>query len=307
MSVRRPRADKVRWEKLQLRVKLTVANAQGKGRMNKMARTFSQRIVSLAFGFATILILAAGHQVQAQTLVDPNSRVSAVPGFAGTGLQGYYYNNSMNDGSFDSSVINATGPLSNFSPLATFLSTNVCYPDCSGGSIYDYGHGDGALRFFLNGNASNIQFVDPMMAEPQDWSSSALILNGYIAINQPGSYLFNLGSDDGSKLTIGDYSGGSVDLTFTAAGLYQIAVNFYEDGGFSNLSLTATSDGNGGACFLGCSDGNGVLQANNLFYSQGQLEGAPAPTIGSGMSSLALLGLLGVGAVSRRHRRAKAT
>jgi hypothetical protein len=287
--------------------KIKISLAGRTDQMDSLAKAYIRRLLSSAASLAIILLFAAANQARAQTLVDPNSRVSAVPGFAGTGLQGYYYNNSMNDGSFDSSVINATGPLSNFSPLATFLSTNVCYPDCSGGAIYDYGHGDGALRFFLNGNASNIQFVDPMMAEPQDWSSSALILNGYIAINQPGSYLFNLSSDDGSKLTIGDYSGGSADLMFTAAGLYQIAVNFYEDGGYSNLSLTATSDGNGGACFLGCSDGNGGLQPNGLFYSQGQLEGAPAPTIGSGMSSLALLGLLGVGAVSRRHRRTKAT
>jgi MYXO-CTERM domain-containing protein len=257
---------------------------------------YVRRLFSLTASLATILVLVAGHQVQAQILVDPNSRVSAVPGFAGTGLQGYYYSNENNTiPAFDSIIANANDPLtSNPSPLATFLTTNVCYPGC-----YMYlDDSQGGLSAFLNGNATNIVFADPMVTPRSTFNNSGLILDGYLAIATPGSYNFNLSSDDGSILRLGDYTGGG-------NGLYQSAINYTEDGGGSNLTFPATSDGNGGACFLGCSDGNGGLLANGLFYSQGQLEGAPAPTIGSGASSLALLGLLGAGALTRRRRQEK--
>jgi MYXO-CTERM domain-containing protein len=258
-----------------------------------------RRLFAFAAVLATVLVLAAGHQAQAQTLVDPNSRVSAVPGFAGTGLQGYYYSNANGEiPNFDAAINQSIGPLSGYSPLATFLTTNVCYPGC-----YMYlDDSQGGLAAFLNGNATDIVFADPMATPRSTFNNSGLILNGYIAINTPGSYNFSLSSDDGSILRLGDYTGGGNDLLFTAAGLYQIAINFTEDGGGSNLTLTATSDSNQ-SCFLGCSDGNGGLLANGLFYSDGQLQGAPAPTIGGGASSLALLGLLGVGALTRRRRR----
>jgi hypothetical protein len=262
---------------------------------------YIRRLFSLALGLATIVVLQAGHQVEAQTLVDPNSRVSAVPGFAGTGLQGYYYSNANGEiPNFDSAINQSIGPLSGYSSLATFLTTNVCYPGCN---MY-LDDSQGGLTAFLNGNATSIVFADPMATPRSTFNNSGLILDGFLAITTPGSYNFSLNSDDGSILRLGDYTGGGNDLLFTAAGLYQIAINYTEDGGGSGLTFTATSDSNG-ACFLGCSDGNGGLQANGLFYSQGQLEGAPAPTIGGGMSSFAILGLLGAGAFTRRHRHGK--
>jgi len=271
--------------------------------MDRLAKAYSRRLLSITVGLAILLVFASANQAWAQTLVDPNSRVSAVPGFAGTGLFGNYYNQGFPDETFESNVINSNGPLTGYSSLATFLSTNVCYPDCQGNAIND---GDGGLRYFLNGNATNIVFTDPnLQNEPQDFSYSALILNGYIAINQVGIYNFNLNSDDGSRLTVGDYSGGSNQLEFTATGLYQLSVNFFEHGGGSLLNLTA-SNSTTESCLFGCYNGDGVLQPNDLFYSDSQLQGAPAPTIGGGMSSFALLGLLGVGAVARRNRQAKA-
>jgi hypothetical protein len=257
-------------------------------------------IFSVAAGLATVLALGLGHSAQAQTLVDPNSRVSAVPGYAGTGLFGNYYYRGTPDSQFESDIINLNSSTITYPSLATFLSTNICYPDCQGGSISDY---QGGLRFFLNGNATNILFADPNpQNEPQDFSYSGLILEGYIAINQIGTYNFNLNSDDGSQLRVGDYVGGSNTLEFTATGLYQIAVNFFEHGGGSLLSLT-DSDSNTQTCLFGCYDGS--LLANDLFYSQGQLQGAPAPTIGSGPSGLAVLSLLGLGAVYRRRSQTK--
>ncbi len=153
---------------------------------------------------AIIVIFGFGHQAGAQTLVDPNSVVGPVPSYAGTGLMGFYYNDDGNTGPSDSEVINSVGPLTGYPPLATFLTTNICYPDCDGNSINDNPNPSGALRTFLNGNATNIQFANPNLAEPQDFSNSSLILNGYIAITTPGSYQFNLNSDDGSQLMVGD-------------------------------------------------------------------------------------------------------
>jgi MYXO-CTERM domain-containing protein len=268
--------------------------------MENIAKASVQRIFSFVVGLATILVLSAGHPVQAQTLVDPNSRVSAVPGFAGTGLQGYYYSNANGEFSnFDQIIHDSIGPLSGATPSATFLTTNICYPNCANGSISD---GSGGLAYFLNGNATDLSFNGTPRTT---FNNSGVILNGFIAIDTIGSYTFHLQSDDASVLRLGDFTAdrfSNIDLNFTATGLYQIAINFTEDGGGSNLSLTATSDSNA-ACFLGCSDGNGGLTNTGLFYSQGQLDSAPAPTIGGGASSLALLGLLGVGALVRRRRQ----
>src|SRR5947209_7622763 len=123
--------------------------------MKITATPYIRRFFSCAAGLAILVALSAANQAHAQTLVDPNSRVSAVPGFAGTGLFGNYYNQGFADGTFESDVINSNGPLTGYSSLATFLSTNICYPDCQGGSISD---GNGGLRYFLNGNATNIVF-----------------------------------------------------------------------------------------------------------------------------------------------------
>jgi hypothetical protein len=263
-----------------------------------LVRHLPVRAARLAIVFAFVGI-AASH-VQAQILVDPQSRVGDVPAFSGTGLQGYYYYDT-GGGNFDATIASATGPLSDRSPLATFLSANVCYPSCGGGGFTD---SQGGLTAFLNGNATNIEFTG---TPPGTWNNSGLILDGYIAITQPGSYSFSLNSDDASSFSIGNISGstrGINDLTFELAGLYRIAVNFTEDGGGSLLSLTAKYDTTGD-CILGCSDGQGDgVQPNGLFFSDAQIEGAPAPTIGSGGLSMAVLVLLAGWAVRTRWQRA---
>ena len=255
-------------------------------------------LMFLALGAAAPFRLAVADPI----LIDASQRVGAVPGYAGTGLDGLYYDNNFGY-STDAGA----------APQASFTTTNICYPDCFQGRIRD---GDGGLSYFTNGNASNI--VDLTGSGLRgSWDSSQLILSGYIAITQPGTYTFSLGSDDNSFLTIAGQSIASIpgccytdveQATFSAAGLYAIAVNFQEGGGSSYLSLTAfdptfdptsydpySQDASPTGCILGCTDANGNLQANTLFYSQAQIDSAPAPVTGAGwLSLLVAMGVIGL-------------
>jgi hypothetical protein len=247
----------------------------------------TSRAIGLAAGLAIILAYASIHSAQAQNLIDPSTSIGSVPGYAGTGLSGTYYNTGVSD-----------------QPLATFTTTNVCFPDCSSTSFSD---GAGGLLAFTNGNISNVAF-NPNVQAPDYWNNSSLDISGYIAINQPGIYNFTLGSDDNSYLTIGGQNllsipgccttvGGSA--SFSAAGLYPILIQFMEYGGGSYLNVTASNDS---GCLIGCSDGNGGYIDSGLFYSDAQLQGAPAPAVGSGWVSIALLFLLSAGAFVRLLR-----
>ena len=65
------------------------------------------------------------------------------------------------------------------------------------------------------------------------------------------------------------------------------------------MAFTAT-DPNGN-CIIGCYDANNTLQPNDLFYSDTDLQGAPAPVIGGGWAAIAVTGLMWLGAVLRRR------
>jgi hypothetical protein len=232
------------------------------------------------------MIFAFAHLAQAQSItVDPSQSIGPVPDFAGTGLAGTYYNPNYYNGT-----------------LATFLAPNICFPDCAGSSFSD---GDGGLVEFTNGNATNIQYLTDIA--PTNWSGSGLNINGYIAITQPGTYYFTISSDDSSSSVLAgqDFIGiptccqsQSGDATFSAAGLYAIAVAFNEGGGGSQLDFTVADSNEN--CLIGCSNGDGGYTNSGLFYSDAQLQGAPAPMIGGGWASLSLLALLGAGSLVRR-------
>jgi hypothetical protein len=239
---------------------------------------------------AAAIMFASAPHAQAQTLIDPSQSIGPVPGFAGTGLDGIYYD--YNVGS---------------NPLGTFTAPNICFPDCNGNSFSD---GSGGFLAFTNGHVDNVNFLIPTGNLPTTWGNSALSIVGYIAIANPGTYSFSLGSDDNSHLTVGGQNFLNIPgccqtvtgpATFSAAGLYPIAVQFMEIGGGSYLNVTE-KDGNTGACILGCSNAGGLVDSG-LFYSQGQLQGAPAPTIGGGLPSMALLALLAAGASVWQYQR----
>jgi hypothetical protein len=64
------------------------------------------------------------------------------------------------------------------------------------------------------------------------------------------------------------------------------------------MSLSVT-DPNGN-CIIGCYDSNNNLEPNDLFYSDTDLSGAPAPVIGSGWPAVLVAGLMGAAAIRRR-------
>ena len=131
-------------------------------------------------------------------------------------------------------------------------------------------------------------------------------MTGYIAITQAGTYTFNANHDDNFFMTIGGVGqqftccgNNIIQDTFTTPGLYRISVQFMEGGGGSVLSLTGSDPG--GNCILGCYDVNGNLLQNDLFYSDTDLSGAPAPVIGGGLPAMVLAGLMGVAGLQRRR------
>ncbi len=260
------------------------------------ARLLSRGGMCLALMAATIAVSdMMPSRAQAQTMIGSNQSIGPVPDYAGTGLYGLY--------SITSGNAAFTGDTS---PLASFLTTNICFPDCSAGAFSD---GAGGLMGFTNGNATNITFFNPDAPVPQTWNNSSLSINGYIAITQPGTYSFTLSHDDDISLSLGGQNivdlgccgvSGPYGVNFASPGLYAIAINFIENGGGSYEDLLATDPT--GTCILGCYDRNGALQPNSLFYSDGQLQGAPAPIPGSGPLSL-ILALGTLAAMKWRNRR----
>jgi hypothetical protein len=253
----------------------------------------------LALSLALVCALCAVNAAQAQITINPNQSIGAVPGFAGTGLFGLYFLDPQGGGGFNNPDLSQ--------PLASFTTTNLCFPDCFSGNSFN--DNSGGLAAFTNGNATNIVNLSGSPL-PTDWNSASLFINGYIAITQPGTYDFNILTDNDSQLFIGGTFIGGVQgccgpdnemATFSAAGLYAISFNLLEYGGASGLDLTATGPS---GCILGCYVDN-VLQPNGLFYSVGQRQGAPAPLPGAGWpSAMAALGVLVV-AMRRRTSGAR--
>ncbi len=266
-----------------------------------------RRFPLLLAGLALVLSLAGTvtRPVMAQTMIDPGQSVGAVPGFAGTGLDGLYYYlpNSNDQNLFDA----ANDVASSGGPTGTFNTTNICFPDCLGNA---FDTNSGGLALFTGGNANNINFLVSPDQVPNSFFQSVLTIGGYLAVPVAGTYTFSINSDDGSQLIIGnsviDVDDGihgqqivSNAVTFSAAGLYPILVDYFQNCCGAGLDLTAT-DVNG-SCILGCPAEGGGSQPNDLFYSAGQLEGAPAPQVGSGWPSLAFFAILGAGALARRR------
>jgi hypothetical protein len=158
---------------------------------------------------------------------------------------------------------------------------------------------------FLNGHTSTFSYTGTN--QPTSIDHSAIVLNGYIAITQTGTYNFNLGSDDGSSLTIGgtsvinndndhSFQFDSGSATFTQTGLYAISIEYFEDSGSTGLDFYGS--GPSGACVFGraanCASGSATT---GLFYST-------LPTATPEPASLLIFGaaLTGLAAIRRRRR-----
>ena len=86
---------------------------------------------SMAVVLTIFAIFAASQSALAGVTISGGGSSGAVPSFGGTGLSGSYYNSDF------------TGDL-----LATFATTNLCYPTCfavnpydGGGEVFDDGSG----------------------------------------------------------------------------------------------------------------------------------------------------------------------
>ncbi|HEX4505664.1 MAG TPA: PA14 domain-containing protein [Alphaproteobacteria bacterium] len=235
--------------------------------------------------------------------ISASQDLGAVPSISGGGLLGSYYkfSSSSNIGTLSNAnqLISSSG-----GPTATFTTTEVCFPDCAGTSMSD----SSTMTQFLNGHASNFSYTSA--TQPTSIDHSAIVLTGYIAITQAGTYNFNLGSDDGSQLTIGgqqvinndsdhgfSFVGGNA--TFTQAGLYAISISYFEDSGSTGLDFFA-KDPNG-TCVIGlaanCASGSATT---GLLYSSLPTTATPEP------ASLLIFGagLSGLAAIRRRRRKA---
>jgi len=250
------------------------------------------------------LLLACTWHTAGAVTISPGQDLAAVPSSSGSGLLGYYYkfNTTSNIGTLAQAniLISSSG-----GPTATFTTTSVCFPDCAGTSIAD----TSTMIQFVNGHVSNFAYTVPNSQIPTAINQSAMVLNGYIAITQAGTYTFNLGSDDGSELTIGGQTVINNDndhafqvdtgtATFSQAGLYAISIEYFEDSGSTGLDFYASNGA--GTCIIGraanCAAGTATT---GLLYST-------LPTATPEPASLGLFaaGLGGLIFLRRRARRA---
>ena len=243
------------------------------------------------------ILLAASHPSDAVT-ISPSQDLAAVPLNPGTGLLGNYYKfpTAASVGSMSNAnvLISSSG-----GPTATFTTSTICFPDCAGTSISD----SNMMTAFLNGHASNFAYTSAN--QPPAIDHSAITLTGYIAITQTGTYNFNLGSDDGSALTIGGtsvinndsdhvFSTASGAASFSQTGLYAISIEYFEDAGVTGLDFYGSDPT--GNCVIGRSGSNcgstGSV-ATSLFYSTLPAAAAPEPAslliLSAGLVALALV------------------
>ncbi len=234
--------------------------------------------------------------------ISASQDLGAVPSTSGSGLLGSYYkfSSSNNIGTLANAnqLISSSG-----GPTATFTTTEVCFPDCAGTSLSD----SSTMTQLLNGHTNSFSYTSA--SQPTSIDHSAIVLTGYIAITQTGTYNFNLGSDDGSSLTIGGtsvinndndhaFQFDSGQATFTQTGLYAISIMYFEDSGSTALDFYGS--GPSGTCIFGrgssCASGS---ERTTLFYGSLPATATPEP------ASLTIFGagLAGLAALRRRRRR----
>jgi len=157
---------------------------------------------------------------------------------AAGGLSGSYYSFAAapeNDATASADIMSAS------SPTATFLATTVCFPSCDA-----VAHDDTTLDSFLSPNATDIS-----SNAVADLEEHALLLTGFLTVTASGPHTFELESDDGSELWIGndvlandgDHGIKSVSSAFNlAAGVYPIKVLQFEDFGDTGLTVREDND-----------------------------------------------------------------
>jgi len=235
--------------------------------------------------------------------IGADQSAGAVPMDPGTGLLGSYY--KLNT-TFVTSMAQATQFIATSGgPTATFTTTTVCFPNCNLSTVTDSAT---SLSTLLNGNATNLMYTVPPSQIPTTVDHSAMVLTGYIAIAQAGTYNFNLASDDGAQLTIGNQTiitGGAMhsfeidsgSAVFAAAGLYAINIQYFENSGYTGLEFWGSNGS--GTCIVGRAANCIGTAASGAFYSTASTS-APEP----GTLTMFTFGLRALAWARRRRRRA---
>src|SRR5215469_9379275 len=112
-------------------------------------------------------------------------------------LLGQYYLVSSDPGS----VNNALTTISGVSPTATFNASTICFPSCNispGGDPTPISDSSTLSAFLGAGHYTNLS------ADVTGLGNHVLVLTGWINIPATAEYAFNLYSDDGSRLWIGN-------------------------------------------------------------------------------------------------------
>ncbi len=205
-----------------------------------------------------------------------------VPLDPGTGLLGNYY--KLNT-SFLTSLAPAAQLISTSGgPTATFTTTTVCFPNCNISTVSD---ATTSLAGLLNSNVTNLTYDAPIAQIPTTVDHSTMTITGYIAIAQAGTYNFNLASDDGSQLTIGNQVvvGGNTmhsfeidsgSAVFAATGLYAIDIQYFENSGYTGFEFWASDSS--GNCIIGRSANCTGTAGTDLLYSSPSASSVPEPS-----------------------------
>jgi PA14 domain/PEP-CTERM motif len=265
-----------------------------------MAKLMERLMRGIAL-FILICGLAAWRPAGAVT-ISTSADLGAVPGAAGTGLSGsiYQFSSEPSNWAQASTMIAASS-----GPLATFKTTSICYPDCAGHTAND--SPETFAQYVGSGTNSN-SFSYTGTSQPTQIANSAMVITGYIAITQAGTYNFNLGSDDSSLLYIGgqqivnndgqkNFAFASGAATFTQAGLYAITLDYAEASGSAGLEFSMENSAN--ACVIGTANCTGGTAQTGLFYSSLPATATPEP---ASLSVLAT-GVAAIFGLRRRRRR----
>jgi hypothetical protein len=282
----------------------------------------SAAVWAVALGSTFLIAAPAG-----AAIIPASSQVAASPAIAGTGLSGAYWNTNT------SMASNAAADAVTLKkPTATFLATTVDYTSThtlSGTRVPD----TETLASFLGANASGLSG-----AGRNTLDTSVYLFSGYLNVtsamdNTPGTgtidMTFQVGSDDGMRLAIGGttvtafdaprpyaYSSGSA--SFAAAGLYPIALLFWENYGNTGVDLAWKVAGNSDWQDVPTADLYASVPAFRPSFLPDSMAADTAVPVVADMpadlaadghvpepGSLALIGLGALAAVGARSRRAR--